>query len=351
ISLSPSDTTQIQVFTKTILEANLDQYRHFPRADNGKADPSSWKLVKTKGQVSAYVQRQRKREAFPSQVYPTNETCALQSLLLTGTISGTLDDAMRGISNSQTDDDLSRAVVISKIKSSTKSDSFTSVVMKWMELDCRFKSMGLVKKHDYVYVETIGTLQQSDGIRIGYRLLHSVGHPQAPSLPGRMRGNLSVCTFFRQVNENSVSVFTLGMVDSMDDKAQRVLVPRLTKALLKNLKNCGERKKQYVPMMSSKLLGDVMKLGSEGGDHCCVICSKDVLRLGNLWSHRNTCSVCSASVCSSCKLVQKRRCVTGDLKVVRRKVVFCSSTRCLNTALTKAPDIYFVKTRAALRSI
>ncbi|OWZ17217.1 hypothetical protein PHMEG_0008879 [Phytophthora megakarya] len=342
ISLSPSDTAHVQVVTKAILDANLDRYQHFTDADNGKADPSLWKLVKTKDQLSAYVQRQRKYRAFPFQVNPLNQNCELQSLLLTGSISGTLGEAMHGMSNPQADDDLSHAAVISEIKSSTKSDSVMSTAMKWLELDVRMKSMGFVKNHDYVYVETIGILQ-SNGITLGYRLLHSADHPQAHTLPGRIRGQLSVCTFFRQVSENSVSVYTLGMIDSIGDKAQRVLISRLIKTLLTNLRNCGQKKRKYMPMMSGKLLGDVIKLGSHGGDHCCVICSKRVLRFGKLMTHRSTCSVCSGSVCSSCKLVQKKKCVTATLKVISRKVVFCSSAHCLNIALANVPYVSFAE--------
>lgn len=48
ISLTPSDSTQLRVVAKAILDANLDRYQLFSDVENGTVDPSMWKLVKTK---------------------------------------------------------------------------------------------------------------------------------------------------------------------------------------------------------------------------------------------------------------------------------------------------------------
>nr|KAE8928458.1 hypothetical protein PF009_g21398 [Phytophthora fragariae] len=95
ISLTPSDSTQLQVVAKAILDANLDRYQLFSDVDNGRVDPNTWKLVKSKNEMRAYLQRQRRRVSFPFQVNPGEDNCALQSLLCVGSSPGTLDSVMR----------------------------------------------------------------------------------------------------------------------------------------------------------------------------------------------------------------------------------------------------------------
>ncbi|KAL4164209.1 hypothetical protein KRP22_004829 [Phytophthora ramorum] len=51
ISLSPTDKKLLQVITQTILKANFDRYQRFWGADDGKVNPSAWKLVKSKDQT------------------------------------------------------------------------------------------------------------------------------------------------------------------------------------------------------------------------------------------------------------------------------------------------------------
>ncbi|KAE9035590.1 hypothetical protein PR002_g7494 [Phytophthora rubi] len=97
ISLTPSDSTQLQVVAKAILDANLDRYQLFSDVDNGRVDPNTWKLVKSKNEMRAYLQRQRRRVSFPFQVNPGEDNCALQSLLCVGSSPGTLDSVMREV--------------------------------------------------------------------------------------------------------------------------------------------------------------------------------------------------------------------------------------------------------------
>ncbi|KAJ8579051.1 hypothetical protein ON010_g147 [Phytophthora cinnamomi] len=186
ISLTPSDSTQLQVVAKAILDANLDRYQLFSDVENGRVDPSLWKLVKTNNEMSAYLQRQRRLVSFPFQVDPGHDNCALQSLLCVGSTPSKLDRVMDKVANPR-EGDMSRAALLATITKPTTSDPFKSIKVKWMDLNVRFQSLGLVKNHDYVYVEATGVLHLPSGGRLGYQLLHSVDVPGAHDLPGLVR--------------------------------------------------------------------------------------------------------------------------------------------------------------------
>eukprot|EP00644_Phytophthora_capsici_P001987 jgi/Phyca11/20855/fgenesh1_pg.PHYCAscaffold_74_\ len=160
ISLTTADMDEVQVVAKTIVEANLSPYLQYWDVDKRKVNPNSWKLIKSRDQMRVY----------------------------------------------------------SELKEPTCEDPFKSVAVKWMELAVRRRSMGLLKNRDYVYVEATGVQDLPSGERLGYHIMHSVDIPQAHDLAGRVRAKLSVCSFFRQRKDDTVSVYVMAMMDPMSDK-------------------------------------------------------------------------------------------------------------------------------------
>ncbi|KAJ8579049.1 hypothetical protein ON010_g145 [Phytophthora cinnamomi] len=205
VTLSASDANQLQAVAKTILDANLDRYRRFMDVEEGRVDPNKWKLVRTKDQVGVYLERPTRQTFSPFQVHPVATRSALHPVLCVGPTPGTLDDVMLGVATREDSNDLSRAAVLSTLQTPTIADPFRSVSVKWTELDVRLKSMGLVKNHDCVYVEVTGVQRLPSGERVGYHLLHSVDIQEAHKLQGRIRAQLSVCSFFRQATDGIVS--------------------------------------------------------------------------------------------------------------------------------------------------
>lgn len=325
LSLSPSDTNQLQVVAKTILDANLNRYRRFLDVDEGNVNSRAWKHVKTTYRMRVYLERRSRQSFSPSQVDPAAHTSDLQPMLCVGSTSGKLDDVMFGIMNPSPlcMSDLSRAAVLSPLKLLTTENPFRTIAVKWTELDVRLKAMGLVKNHDFVYVEATGSLQLPSGERVDYQLLHSVDIPQVHCLPGCVRAQLSVCSYFRQENETSVSVYVMGMMDPMGDRARQVILPYFVKTLLSTFKRtpCAKTNRP-----TQTLDTELEKRGSLSRDNICITCLKRVWRLGKLASHKySTCNVCSRYVCSSCKVVTKLSFMTPELEMTQRKVIFCSS--------------------------
>ncbi|KAJ8576935.1 hypothetical protein ON010_g2274 [Phytophthora cinnamomi] len=345
ITLAPADISELQVVANAILEANLERYQHYTDVENCKVNSSDWKYIKSKDQIKVYAERRQKRRRSHFQTSSENDArTELQSMLCVGSTPGTLDDVMLGIvsptlestrAKSSYIDERSEAAVLSIAKAPTRDNPFDSVVVNWMELDVRRRSVGLVKNRDYIYVEATGIRLLQNGARLGYRLMHSVDFPQAHVLEGRVRAKLSVCCFFRQENESSVSVYMMGMMDPMTDGVRRLIVPRFVKRMLSPLKyaHYGEMKKM-TQALGERYAELKTRKSRDPDDHCCG-CKKQLGRLGKFVGHHSTCKLCFKYVCSSCKVEKEMSFVTLDLKMTQRKVAFCPS--CVSEATTIAP--------------
>ncbi|RLN47371.1 hypothetical protein BBJ29_005224 [Phytophthora kernoviae] len=324
LPLSSVDMDELQVVAETIVKANEERHEQFMEVDNGKVDRSQWKCVKRKGDVRVYLERQQKRRGSSSP--EEDATANLESLLCVGSIPGRLDDVMNGVVTSYTNGP-NCSVVLSTVHEPTEKDPLRSVVVKWMELDTRLMSMGRVKNRDYVYVETTGVKDLPNGERLGYHVMHSVHFPQTPALPGRIRAQLSVCSFFRQVSEDSVLVYVLGMMDPMNDKARRSVVPKFVKTLLAPLHYPqGSEMKKLAQALGEHYSGLKEKFGPTNSRHSCVTCNKPlrVWHIGKFAKHPNTCKRCFGFVCNSCEVKRELSFMTPDFELTQEKVTFCA---------------------------
>ncbi|KAG1688421.1 hypothetical protein DVH05_003727 [Phytophthora capsici] len=231
-------------------------------------------------------------------------------MLCVGSTSGKLDEVMLGIANPPAScvNDLAKATLLSTVKLPTPTKPFRSVEVKWMELNVQSKA---IKNHDYVYVEAIGSRCLPNGEKLGYHLLHSVDIPGVNRLPGRIRAQLSVCSFFRQESKTAVSIYVLGMMDPMNDRVRRVVLPYFVNTLLSKFKRAPSVKVSELNERNSETVSR----------DACVTCSKRPWRLGKA----TTCNVCSGYVCSTCKVVKELSFMTPELEMTQRKVIFCSS--------------------------
>ncbi|KAG1688426.1 hypothetical protein DVH05_003732 [Phytophthora capsici] len=352
ITLAPGDVSELQVVADAILDANLERYQHFTDVDNCKIESKAWKYIKAKDQIKVYAERQQRRRRSTLKG-STEAEPELQSMLCVGSTPGTLDDVMLGILSPTLEstrtkasfiDDRSGSAVLSIAKAPTSEEPFQSVVVNWMELDVRRRSMGIVKNRDYIYVEATGMKLMANGGRLGYRLMHSVDFPQAHTLEGRVRAKLSVCCFFRQDTESTVSVYMMGMMDPMSDGVRRMIVPCFVKRMLAPLKYaCYGEMKKLTQALGARY-AELKTLKTRDADHSCIACKKHLGRLGKLVGHHSTCKLCFKYVCNSCRVEKEMSFVTLDLKMTQRKVTFCPT--CVDEATVEAPpELPDVETR------
>ncbi|CEG42129.1 uncharacterized protein PHALS_12430 [Plasmopara halstedii] len=85
-------------------------------------------------------------------------------------------------------------------------DPFRSVALKWR----------LYEECDYVSLDTTGMTKLCGYERIGYSISHSVALPEIPSFEKTHnieRGNMSVCTLYRQKTPSTVECYVRGFFD------------------------------------------------------------------------------------------------------------------------------------------
>lgn len=346
LELSRDETTKLEELSMGFIQEHLHQYEALVNEQSGKIDPRRWKFAKSREDVRVYAERPRHELERQSRKHSMGDESELVPselpvVLAFGTLVGDLEDVLFGVLNPTLDtmrvkasyvDDLSGAAVLSSVIEPSLDDPFRSLIIKWMEIDIPLRSTNLVKNRDYVYMEATGFVKSASGERLGYHFLHSVDFPQAGLLPNRIRGNLSVCGFFRQLASNCVEVWAMGTVDPGGDLMRFLLVPTAAIALLSSTKYvyCAQMKK-----LSWLLEKQYAERGSRGvarREKVCVTCGKSNMMLG-----MSKCRLCYGYVCFSCKVPKKLSFVTPDNELMQRKVTFCSL--CINQAVrTSAVD-------------
>ncbi|KAL3659787.1 hypothetical protein V7S43_015090 [Phytophthora oleae] len=338
--LTTGDANNLLDIVNTIVHSSLERYENFWTVEKAKVDTNKWKLLKSKKNTHVFLEQQSQRNSASSR--STDPVAELPSLLTVGTTSGSLDDVMLGVVNPTLEsmrikasyiNDLSAAAVLSNVVNPTPNNPFNSVVVKWMEQDIPFQATGLVQNRDYVYVEATGLTETFDGERVGFHVLHSVNFPQTHDLPNRIRANMSVCAFFRQVRPNLVSVYVTGVLDPVgNDRVRRLVVSNMASAMLSSLKyaHCGQMKKLAWALDTAYSRSKVV--GTPDPERICVTCRKTMSRrVGEFGKGGDSCRLCCGLVCNTCKLQKKISFVGPDLRLAQRKVNFCAV--CLNETL------------------
>ncbi|ETN02487.1 hypothetical protein PPTG_16439 [Phytophthora nicotianae INRA-310] len=344
--LTPGDVSNLHEISSAILDSNLSRYEEFLNVDRSRVDPNHWKLVKSRDNTKVYQEKAAgvSRNAVPLP-QASGSSSELPSLLCVGVTVGDMEDMMFGVVNPTLEimrikasyvEDISGAAVLANIVEPTLENPFNSMVVKWMEMDIPLQSVGLVRNRDYIYVEVTGFVHLENGEKVGYHILHSVNFPETHDLPNRVRANLSICGFFRQVRPNASEIFVTGLMDPGGDMIRMLVVPTMANTFLSTLKyaHCGQMKKlQY---MLEKRYNEAKELGTPNREHICVTCGAQITnrRLGDFGKTDASCKLCFGFVCHNCKIQRKLSFVTPDLLLAQRKVTFCAV--CLNDAV-RAP--------------
>ncbi|GMF20574.1 unnamed protein product [Phytophthora lilii] len=196
-----------------------------------------------------------------------------------------------------------------------------------MELDIPLSSINLVKNRDYIYMEGTGYVTNKHGERLGYHFLHSVSFLQTHNLPNRVRGNVSLIGFWRQIAPNTMELYATGIMDPVDDGLiRKLVVPNMATLFLSSLRYayCGRMRK--LAFMLEKRYEESKLQGAPNKKSVCVTCFAPITgrRIGDFGKSNSTCELCFGLVCSGCKIVRKLSFVDADLQLSQRKVTFCT---------------------------
>ncbi|KAG6955335.1 hypothetical protein JG688_00011911 [Phytophthora aleatoria] len=327
VPLSPSDEAQLHNLVNSLVKAGLERYTSYFKNDKHKLDLQRWKLVKSRETARVYMEKPAPSNNQDSQDLP--------SLLCVGTTTGQLEDVMFGVVNPTLEvmrikasyvDDLSGAAVLANVEDPTLNEPFKSLVVKWMELDISLHNTILVKNRDYIYAEATDIIELPTGERIGYHLLHSINFPQTHELPSRIRGNLSICGFFRQIAADVTEIYVTGIMDPAGGLVRHLVIPNMATTFLSTLKyaHCGQMKK--LGWMLEKKYKEFRLHGTPNKKAQCVSCQASITgrKIGDFGKTDATCKLCFCYVCHSCKIQKKISFVTPDMLLTKRKVTFCA---------------------------
>ncbi|CEG39872.1 START-like domain [Plasmopara halstedii] len=340
--LTGSDRTSLEDLANQCITSNLQLCSKYMYGSSRQANPQHWKLLKEKEKLKVYTERPEGAvAAAASNKEPTGS--GLPMILCVGTLEGKLEDLLFGVISEDLEtmrmkvsyvEDFSGAAVLDAVVLPTLEDPFQSLIVKWMEVDIPFHSTNLVKNRDYVYLEGTGYVTNEKGERLGYQLLHSVSFPQTHVLPNRVRGNLSIVAFWRQVSANTMEMYATGVMDPADSGLiRKLVVANMANVLLSSLKYtyCGQMRK--LSFMLEKAYVDSKVTGTPNKKNVCVTCFSPLTnrKLGDFTKSNSTCKLCFGFVCHACKITRKLSFVDPDLLLSQRKVTFCST--CISSAM------------------
>lgn len=340
LNLTGTDRASLKDLANQCITSSLELCSKFMSGSTRRVNPQHWKLLKEKENLKVYTEIPRGAAAgVTSNNEPTGS--GLPMILCVGTMEGKLDDLLYGVISEDLEtmrmkvsyvDDFSGAAVLDAVVLPTLEDPFQSLIVKWMEVDIPFHSTSFVKNRDYVYLEGTGYVTTTKGERLGYQLLHSVNFPQTHILPNRIRGNLSVIAFWRQVGHNTMEMYATGVMDPGDTGlVRKLVVSNMANVLLSSLKYayCGHMRK--LSFMLEKAYADSKLTGTPNKKNVCVSCRIPITsrKIGDFTKSDSTCKLCFGFVCHACKITRKLSFVDPDLLLSQRKVTFCST--CIGT--------------------
>lgn len=222
LHLSSLDMKAILELSVSLLETNLAQQKELRLTRDGFPDSRTWREMQRKEGVRVFKEFQP-QNSMPSGNSATcmragiahPEQSGIPSLLMLGTVAGSLNDVMYASIATSTDSMRARSkfvqdgVVNSKVlccvESPSSDDPFHALNVTW-----RYYSLS--EPRDYTCIEATGLLPNDSGELVGFHLVHSLDFAQLPVYRnyGVERANMSVCTFFRQRHLHSSSATRAG---------------------------------------------------------------------------------------------------------------------------------------------
>ncbi|KAK1943870.1 hypothetical protein P3T76_005266 [Phytophthora citrophthora] len=295
----------------------FSQHLQRVKTDNTKSLGNKWREI-------------RKNEKL--RVFEDRSSGSIPSILMLGSVTGTLDDVMYGaVATTDTEqrikdrilrDGVEQSKVLHCLVQPTEDDPTRHVSIKWQ----------LYNTRDYVCLDTTGFARSSSGELVGYSLSHSIGFEQLPSFEHHSidRGKRSVCVFYRQSTPTTVGCYARGFFDFETEMKSDPVFHSVALQVIAN---------QWLSLTRISELAHTKKLTWRMKENCamlaktqsslstrstCVICNKSMGRL----TSTKRCGICSSLICSRC-CVKKLVCTLDESdSVSETSIPFCK--RCIH---------------------
>ncbi|GMF09563.1 unnamed protein product [Phytophthora lilii] len=216
-----------------------------------------------------------------------------------------------------TRDGVADGAVLCAVDTPTAAEPFRSLSVKWALKRAPHGGL-VVKDRDFCYLAAAGVVHSPrTGVKLGYRLRHSITFPSCPPFQNHsvVRGQIFLCSFFRQLRNGRVEVFHkgtyevgggngtigLGLPKSIAEKS---IVETLLS--LADVRSCALAKKLARAVENTEAERAVTSLSSTSvqesldGERRCGMCLR---RLGSALKRR--CAACHHWTCSQCSVRQE----------------------------------------------
>ncbi|DBA01998.1 TPA: hypothetical protein N0F65_000245 [Lagenidium giganteum] len=354
--VSKEDQHDYQVLADEILHETLTAYETHMYANDRQVDRNRWKSVRKREQLEVLRERegteQPERERggsghFDMEIGPTASMAANSSMPLmmaVGSMPGTLDDAMYGtfvddtpslrVRMSYQHDSMDDCAVVASFKLPTEQDPFQFLGVNWFLRDLPGIPGAVVRRRDFLMLAATGLSTTSRGERIGYYILHSISHSSFPELSRQsiVRGKMSLCLIYRQLDANSVDIFMQVLLDPCGNVMNFLVIQECSHTLMTSGKAvaCAHKKKlfwfmrhKHRRLSSSSSTG--ASTGSENSfeEQSCDACAAP---LGEIFSCSGSmCQLYQKIVCSRCCVTKKMTLDATAFEVTQRPMYFCLS--------------------------
>lgn len=240
--LHPEHAQRLSNMAAALVDQAIDEYDQFVRVQKRRLARSDWKPVKKVENLTLY----RQRRSRPADSDANRLSCSaitssasapfevesdqhinwsLPKVVTVGTLAGSLEDVMLGVSSPDAAAMLRKAAynmeemvdadVLYSIEKPTEDAPFSFVGVKWMVLELHAMS----RRRDIVYLESTGVRKLPDGRRIGFVLTHSLddeleGCKSLEQSHNILRSRISSCYLFSSTDDKNqtVDVYMKGFV-------------------------------------------------------------------------------------------------------------------------------------------
>ncbi|GAB9469682.1 hypothetical protein Gpo141_00006953 [Globisporangium polare] len=397
VVLSPTECGRYELLAQTLIGDTLAEYDLYNDAQQRQVSKKLWKVIKSRENITVYKDRtydpddnvhrglatgiavsdssgdemssaqtpshqqqrshasssasaasvsSRSSSSLPAAILDSIPAGAwnLPKLLMAGTLAGTLEEVMYGLSTPDpglillkayySQDEVVDGQVLAQIHGPSPAEPFRFLGLKWLVKGNPPGVNALVLPRDLVLLESTGMMTHpTTGERIGYFLMHSVDVPTCPELPKKsvIRAHLSTCYIFKELPGGVVDIYMKGFFELAGRIADPIAIVSAANGLLCCWKAvvCAQSKK-LVWMLKHKVREENKRRLVDGGTHRqsqrqqaapnCGMCAKSF----KMYNRVACCQLCDGPMCSRCRVSVKLAFPRPGEKDIRLKsIVLC----------------------------
>lgn len=345
LEISPNDAEALRQIAAEFVQERISEYHEHMVQRKGVVDVEFWKRIRVRDQLCVYKERYVK----PTAIDESGVTALMPKLFMVGALQGDLDDVMYGAMNYTTEDMHIRTAyigdrmcdgrILACLTKPTVADPLNTLTLKWdLRENLFIAPPPLVRLRDVVFMDGSGIVHSTSGERFGYILAHSVKLPGIHELQEHniVRGDVSVCFLFRQIEGNVVSVYAKAIMNMFGSIPVSIVTTLAAETLLSVWRyvKCAELKKLAWVSRTFK----PTDLGWQN-PKACAVCMKKVKTPSNKGS-KGYCCACRKRICSRCSVMKKLASSPSNNPKAVSMVAMTFCTRCVLRAMeTSAVDV------------